>query len=209
MIPPVDFPERNFSMYQIKAAIDWLISCNYRPYVAINTTVPGLDAPTEYASRSGILILDFHGEAVRDFYMDYENSTISFNGRFKGKPVHVHIPVQAVMSVYAKENPDICVDLPGIPLNYPSSIMSASELPEEFKALLNNALDQGKPIILSSLGDLADLGKLDVSMFNKTPETSDTTETPAPDVVFCSAESQRKANVRRAKFTVIDGGKGK
>lgn len=87
--------------YLIRALYDWIVDNELTPYLLIDTTQEGLNAPLEYADQ-GKLVLNVAPRAVRA--LNFGNSSINFNARFGGSPRDVHLPVPAVLAVYAREN---------------------------------------------------------------------------------------------------------
>ncbi len=87
--------------YLIRALYEWIVDNGLTPYLLIDATQEGLDAPLEYADK-GKLVLNVAPRAVRA--LNLGNSAIDFNARFGGAARDVHLPVQAVLAVYAREN---------------------------------------------------------------------------------------------------------
>ncbi|MCO6441462.1 MAG: ClpXP protease specificity-enhancing factor [Nitrococcus mobilis] len=87
--------------YLIRALYEWIVDNGLTPYLLIDATQEGLDAPLEYADK-GKLVLNVAPRAVRA--LNLGNSVIDFNARFGGVTRDVHLPVQAVLAVYAREN---------------------------------------------------------------------------------------------------------
>lgn len=87
--------------YLIRALYEWIVDNGLTPYLLIDATQEGLNAPLEYADK-GKLVLNVAPRAVRA--LSIGNSAIDFNARFGGSARDVHLPVQAVLAVYAREN---------------------------------------------------------------------------------------------------------
>lgn len=87
--------------YLLRALVDWIVDNRWTPYVAIACDVPGVDVPTDSAA-DGKLVLNVSANATRNFSID--DTTLSVDCRFRGKPVHISVPVGAVVAVYAREN---------------------------------------------------------------------------------------------------------
>lgn len=89
--------------YFIRAMHEWLSDNSYTPYLMVDTNIPNLLAPTEYA-QDGKLVLAISYQATHNLLID--NDSISFAARFGGVSKDVWIPMQAVLAIYAKENPE-------------------------------------------------------------------------------------------------------
>ena len=87
--------------YLIRAFYEWIADNDCTPYIAVDTTHPGVEVPTEYV-ESGRIILNISMTAVRGLKLD--NAYISFNAQFGGRGRDIYVPVQAVIAIYAKEN---------------------------------------------------------------------------------------------------------
>lgn len=87
--------------YLLRALFDWITDNDCTPYIIVDAEVPGVEVPPEYVEDNRI-VLNISPVAVRG--LDISDDTLSFNGRFAGRPMQVLIPVGAVIAIYAKEN---------------------------------------------------------------------------------------------------------
>ncbi len=87
--------------YLIRAIYQWLLDNQSTPYLLVNTTFDGVQAPHEYINDNKI-ILNIEPGAVTNFHTD--NDWISFSARFSGKSMELFIPISAVLAIYGKEN---------------------------------------------------------------------------------------------------------
>lgn len=87
--------------YLVRALYEWIVDNGLTPYILVDADYEGLEAPVEYADN-GKLVLNIAPRAVRD--LNVGNDYISFNARFGGVARDVHVPVPAVMAIYAREN---------------------------------------------------------------------------------------------------------
>lgn len=87
--------------YLIRALYEWIVDNGLTPYLLIDATQDGLNAPLEYADK-GKLVLNVAPRAVRA--LNLGNNAIDFNARFGGAARDVHLPIRAVLAVYAREN---------------------------------------------------------------------------------------------------------
>jgi len=87
--------------YLIRAIYEWLVDNGQSPYLLVNTSIDGVQVPREFIQDNKI-VLNIDPGAVRNFHSD--NDWISFSARFSGKPMELFIPINAVQSIYSKEN---------------------------------------------------------------------------------------------------------
>ena len=87
--------------YLIRALYEWINENHCTPYLLVNAFVKGVQVPQEYV-KDGQIVLNTSPTAVQNFLIN--NQAISFNARFGGIPMDIHVPVAAVMGIYTKEN---------------------------------------------------------------------------------------------------------
>lgn len=88
--------------YFIRALHEWLTDNDFTPYIAIDANHKDLVAPVEFANN-GVLTLAFSYQATLNLVID--NEFISFSARFGGISKDIWIPMQAILAVFAKEDP--------------------------------------------------------------------------------------------------------
>jgi stringent starvation protein B len=87
--------------YLIRAVYDWIVDNNLTPYLLVNADARNVVAPMQYAEE-GRLVLNLRPQAVHGLALG--DRLIEFNARFSGSPMHVKIPIAAVLAIYAREN---------------------------------------------------------------------------------------------------------
>jgi len=87
--------------YLVRALYEWIIDNQCTPYLLVNALDPGTRVPQEYV-KDGQIILNLAPGAIRGLVMD--NERIEFSARFGGVARSLHVPLTAVMAIYAKEN---------------------------------------------------------------------------------------------------------
>ncbi|MEM6483674.1 MAG: ClpXP protease specificity-enhancing factor [Pseudomonadota bacterium] len=87
--------------YLLRALYEWIVDNGCTPHVIVDATQPGVEVPNQYV-KDGQIVLNLSPSAVIELQLCDDH--VSFNGRFEGKPTDVHIPVAAVLGVYAREN---------------------------------------------------------------------------------------------------------
>jgi stringent starvation protein B len=86
--------------YLLRALLDWILDNQQTPYllVQVDETVT---VPTGFV-QDGRIVLNLSPMAIRGLVIG--NEAITFDGRFSGQNFLVHIPIQAVLAIYAKES---------------------------------------------------------------------------------------------------------
>ena len=110
--------------YLLRALHEWMTDNNETPLIVVDAAHPDVIAPGEYADK-GKLILNVSYAATSALHIG--NDTITFSARFNGRPMNLHVPVDAVMAVYGRESGEGMVfaiaedDLGSMSDNAPSS----------------------------------------------------------------------------------------
>lgn len=86
--------------YLIQAVIDWVVDNDCTPHAAIDCTVPGTEGVADYAT-DGKLVLNLSAKATRNLRID--DHAMRLDCRFRGRAVHVDVPIGAVFCVFARE----------------------------------------------------------------------------------------------------------
>lgn len=87
--------------YLIRSIYEWILDNRLTPYLLVDAENNNAVLPTQFVD-DGKIVLNIRPEAVEALSLG--NETIEFNARFSGKPMHIIVPVVAVMAIYAKEN---------------------------------------------------------------------------------------------------------
>ena len=87
--------------YLLRAIYDWISDNNLTPYVLVDATFKGVRVPPQVI-KNGQVVLNLAMRAVAN--LDLGNEWISFQARFSGASQSIHIPVQAILALYAQEN---------------------------------------------------------------------------------------------------------
>ena len=87
--------------YLLRAIYDWISDNNLTPYLLVDASVEGVRVPPQVI-KNGQVVLNLAMRAVAN--LDLGNEWISFQARFSGVSQAIHIPVQAVLALYAQEN---------------------------------------------------------------------------------------------------------
>ncbi len=87
--------------YLIRAVYEWILDNSLTPYILVNAEMKHVDVPRDYVNE-GRIILNINSTAVHSLQLG--NDRIEFGARFNGVAFDIHIPVEAVLAIYAKEN---------------------------------------------------------------------------------------------------------
>ena len=87
--------------YLVRALHEWILDNGMTPYIVVDAGIQGVRVPEDYITN-GQIILNVSPTAVSDLAVGVD--AIEFKARFGGVPIHVYVPVVAVMAIYAKEN---------------------------------------------------------------------------------------------------------
>jgi stringent starvation protein B len=87
--------------YLIRAVYDWCADADLTPYLLVNAELGGVIVP-RHSVQDGRIVLNLRPQAVHNLALG--DNAIEFNARFGGSPMHVKIPVSAVLAIYAREN---------------------------------------------------------------------------------------------------------
>lgn len=86
--------------YLVRAIHEWITDQGQTPYLLIDATWPDTHVPQGYV-EDGRIVLNASLGAVRDLSLG--NEVVSFSARFAGRPELIHVPVAALLGIYARE----------------------------------------------------------------------------------------------------------
>jgi len=87
--------------YVLRALHEWILDNGMTPYILVNAQMPDVVVPAQYIN-DGKVVLNIAPGAVKNLHMG--NNFVSFSARFSGVPFEVHVPQNAVLAIYAREN---------------------------------------------------------------------------------------------------------
>ena len=85
--------------YFIRSMYEWCIDSGFTPYISVKV-YSELDIPTEYIKNEEI-VFNISARAVQRLVIN--NQSISFDARFNGISRNLHIPLEAVKGIFARE----------------------------------------------------------------------------------------------------------
>lgn len=87
--------------YLIRALYEWIVDNNLTPHMLVDTVDASVEVPRAFV-ENGRIILNVSPEATHSLVLG--NDAITFNARFSGSAMDVHVPVSSVLAIYAREN---------------------------------------------------------------------------------------------------------
>ena len=88
-------------LYLIRSIYQWILDNDLTPYLLVDAENSHAILPQQLI-EDGKILLNIRPEAIQGLSLD--NDEIQFNARFSGKPMHIVVPIAALMAIYAKEN---------------------------------------------------------------------------------------------------------
>ena len=87
--------------YMIRALNEWILENDCTPYILVNAFEEDVSVPQDFV-KDGQIVLNISPIAVHGLRIS--NEALEFSGRFGGVPTQVHVPIRAVLGIYAREN---------------------------------------------------------------------------------------------------------
>ncbi len=93
----MDIPQQP---YFLRALYEWCVDSGLTPHISVSVN-NRCKVPMAYV-KDGQIVLNIGPNAVRDIQID--NEWVSFSARFSGVSQDVHVPMDAIQAIYAREN---------------------------------------------------------------------------------------------------------
>lgn len=87
--------------YLFRGMYEWILDNHFTPYIVVNATAPEVQVPPKYIEDNKIT-LNLAPAAVTGFAMN--NTALEFKASFGGRLLHIYIPMESIIAIYAKEN---------------------------------------------------------------------------------------------------------
>ncbi len=87
--------------YLVRALYDWILDNGMTPHLLVNADWKGVEVPREHV-HEGRIVLNIGPSAVQTLQLG--NHAVEFSARFSGVARTIHLPIAAVMAIYAREN---------------------------------------------------------------------------------------------------------
>ena len=86
--------------YLLRAMHEWMCDAGFTPHIIVDATRDGIEVPNAYV-KDGKIVLNVSMSATQRLQL--LNHAIEFDARFAGVVHHVHVPMAAVLGIYARE----------------------------------------------------------------------------------------------------------
>jgi stringent starvation protein B len=87
--------------YLLRAMYDWIADNGLTPYILVDAASPGVSVP-QHAIKDGRVVLNIAARAVAQ--LELGKDLVNFVARFSGVSQSVHVPMAAILAIYAQEN---------------------------------------------------------------------------------------------------------
>jgi stringent starvation protein B len=87
--------------YLLRAIHEWIADNNLTPHLLADASFEGAVVPSQFV-EDGKIVFNIGVRAVQSLQL--RNDAVEFEARFGGTPMHVYLPILAVLAIYAKEN---------------------------------------------------------------------------------------------------------
>lgn len=87
--------------YIVNALYEWIVDNDCTPYLLVKSDYRGVDIPQELAIN-GQIVFNISMTATSKLVLD--KTLISFDAIFKGEKRSIHVPMGAIIGIYAQEN---------------------------------------------------------------------------------------------------------
>ena len=87
--------------YLVRGLHQWILDNDMTPYLLVDASGADVVVPKDFVS-DGKMVLNISPMAVRDLVLG--DDAVRLHARFGGRSCEIHIPMSAVLAIYAKEN---------------------------------------------------------------------------------------------------------
>jgi stringent starvation protein B len=84
----------------LRALHEWITDSGETPHIVVDAVADGVSVPRQYV-KDGKIVLNISYSATQ--LLKLGNDVVSFEARFGGVGFAVHVPVRAVLGIYARE----------------------------------------------------------------------------------------------------------
>lgn len=95
-----DAPVRSRRPYLLRAMHEWITDNGQTPHIVVDAAIQGVEVPRQYV-QGGKIILNVSHSATSGLSLG--NEAVLFRARFGAATHNVHVPIAAVLGVYARE----------------------------------------------------------------------------------------------------------
>jgi stringent starvation protein B len=87
--------------YLARAIYEWILDNRCTPYALVDATLPGVQVPANFV-KDGRIVLNIAPTATSGLLIS--NQEITCSARFGGVAMQLHVPMPALLGIYAREN---------------------------------------------------------------------------------------------------------
>ena len=87
--------------YLVRALHEWMLDNDLTPQVVVDASATDVQVPRQFV-EDGRIVLNISTSAVRHLLLD--NEQLEFSARFSGAPFQVHVPINRILAIVAREN---------------------------------------------------------------------------------------------------------
>lgn len=87
--------------YLIRAIYEWIAANDCTPYIMVNARLPSVIVPQKHV-KNGLIVLSISSLSTKNLKITDEE--ISFEAKFEGSAFNILLPIDAVISIFTKEN---------------------------------------------------------------------------------------------------------
>jgi stringent starvation protein B len=93
-------PELSRRPYLLRAMHEWMVDSGYTPHLIVDANFEAVSVPKQFV-KEGRIVLNVSASATEALLIGPE--AVEFNARFNGISHYIHVPVDAVLGIYARE----------------------------------------------------------------------------------------------------------
>ena len=94
-------PELSQRPYLLRAMLDWIIDNGWTPHLIVDARSEAVAVPRQFVT-DGYIRLNISASATQGFHIDAQ--AVEFSARFSGVSHRVHVPLEYVLAIVAREN---------------------------------------------------------------------------------------------------------
>jgi stringent starvation protein B len=80
--------------------LDWMVDCGYTPHLIVDAMSDIVRVPRQFV-KDGRIVLNISASATQSFMIGAE--AVQFSARFGGVSHQIHVPMDFVLGIYARE----------------------------------------------------------------------------------------------------------
>jgi stringent starvation protein B len=94
-------PELSQQPYLLRAMLDWIVDNGWTPHLIVDARSDAVLVPRQFVT-DGFIRLNISASATQSFRIG--DGAVEFNARFGGVGHHIHVPLENVLAIVAREN---------------------------------------------------------------------------------------------------------